>query len=162
MKKKKVTKNVARGMKRKFSLLGASGKKSSASIKSGGTSRKRYKASMTAKSVGAKSYILLKKSLMKIGATMFDNVDPKVTHLCMDQFRATEKVLGGLAYYNHIVSSNLLTSCVEQCSKIFHGLKLYMTRKVYSIAHDGKLSKTTGGRFNTDIIVLGLTKSAAA
>jgi len=144
------------------------------------------------------------KSLIKIGATFLSTVDRKVTHLCMDKFRTTEKVLCGLAYCDYVVSSKWLSKClakgnfmVEEAkfnipsdislkraerdlgfklsdvisrrnrkhSKLFQGLKLFMTNKVHPAfgrmfsAHGGTLAKTAGRKYNPDLIVLGLQEA---
>jgi len=144
------------------------------------------------------------KSLTKIGATFLSTVDRKVTHLCMDKFRTTEKVLCGLAYCDYVVSSKWLSKClakgnfmVEEAkfnipsdaslkraerdlgfklsdvissrnrkqSKLFQGLKLFMTNKVHRAfgrmfsAHGGTLAKTAGRKYNPDLIVLGLQEA---
>jgi len=144
------------------------------------------------------------KSLIKIGATFLSTVDRKVTHLCMDKFRTTEKVLCGLAYCDYVVSSKWLSKClakgnfmVEEAkfnipsdaslkraerdlefklsdvisrrnrkhSRLFQGLKLFMTNKVHPAfgrmfsAHGGTLAKTAGRKYNPDLIVLGLQEA---
>jgi len=49
-----------------------------------------------------------------MGAVVMRTVGPKVTHLCIDKFRTTEKVLCGLAYCDYLVSAMWPTVCVER------------------------------------------------
>lgn len=51
------------------------------------------------------------KELRKIGAIILNSVVPKLTHLCIDKFRTTEKVLCGLAYCDYLVSDLWPTAC---------------------------------------------------
>jgi len=111
---------VARRNKRKVSLLILSKKKRRVSFGKASTIRKRQKSSMQS----SKPFILRTgcsnrsedKALKKIGATILADIDPKVTHICMDKFRTTKKVLCGLAFCKYIVSNKWLSSCVENGS----------------------------------------------
>jgi len=51
------------------------------------------------------------KELRKIGAIILNSVVPKLTHLCIDKFRTTEKLLCGLAYCDYLVSDLWPTAC---------------------------------------------------
>lgn len=53
------------------------------------------------------------KELRKMGAVVQRSVSPKLTHLCVDKFRTTEKVLCGLAYCDYLVSAMWPTACVR-------------------------------------------------
>jgi len=191
VKRKKSVTQRARGKKRRLSLVGKSETTRSKKVR---TDRKAY-ILRTGYNNPAQDI-----SLRKIGATIVSAGDSKLTHLCVDQFNTTEKVLCGLAYCNHIVSSKWLTRCIKERSfedeekfkipdglalqkiqreldfkisdfitrrnrkrtKLFRGMKLYMTKKVDSsfgnmfIAHGGRLAKSPGRRYSTELIVLGL------
>jgi len=85
------------------------------------TSRKKQKVAKAAKSGPKKPYIIQTGSvkpavvsvLKKMGAIILQNVEEKVSHLCMDEFRITGKFLCALAYCDYIVSNKWLTRCAE-------------------------------------------------
>jgi len=101
-------------------IVKPSKRKRRTSTKGSVTKRKRRRPSL----MSSKYYILRSgytnktenESLMRLGATMLCKVDSKVTHLCMDKFRTTEKVLCGLAFCKKIVTNKWLTSCIKHGS----------------------------------------------
>jgi len=85
------------------------------------TSRKKLRVAKAPKAGPKKPYIIwagsvnlaVESLVKKMGATILQNVDEKVTHLCMDDFRITGKFLCALAYCDYIVSNDWLSRCAE-------------------------------------------------